>query len=117
MAEVFDPPKSIKVPEINFGDFKGYEKKCAEFRAKLKEFLINRKPNGELVGETILIPMADSHAEYMVMSLKPVQLVHVPLMDAWDSEYARLMTAKSIRDHVKRDEALKSLFSKKEKTS
>ena len=112
MAKIFNPPSEIKVPEIGH-DFKKYEKECEEFATKLKEFLIKRNPNGELVGEIIRFPVADSYAEYMVASLKPVALVHMPLMDAWDFEYANRLTAKDIKDKVAQQKALEKLFSRK----
>lgn len=39
---------------------------------------------GDLVGKVIYIPFADGAAQYMIMSHKPVRLIHLPLGDAWN---------------------------------
>jgi hypothetical protein len=48
----------------------------------------------------------------MVASMKPVKLVHMPLMDAWHFEYAHLMTAKEVQAKIDGQNALKKLFGK-----
>jgi hypothetical protein len=49
----------------------------------------------------------------MVASLKPVELVHLPLWDEYQFEYADLMTAEKIQEQIARQNALKELFSRK----
>lgn len=58
-------------------------------------------------------PVADGYAEYMVASMKPLELVHIPLGDAWQFEYAHRLTAKDVQDKIDQQKALEELFNKK----
>jgi len=112
MAKVYTVPSGIKVPEFNWKDVKQYEKDCEQFKADLKAFLVKRK-NGKLVGEVVRFPVADGYAEYMVAGLSPVELIHLPLWDEYQFEYAHLMTAKEIQDRIESERMLAELFGKK----
>lgn len=46
-------------------------------------------------------------------STKPVQLIHLPFWDAYQSETASLMTAKAIQEKINQAIAWAKLFSKK----
>jgi hypothetical protein len=111
MAEVYLAPKSIKVPELDFRNINGYEKACDNYKAELKAMLQKRN-NEKNVGEIIRFPVADSYAEYMVASMKPVELIHLPLGDAWDFQYAHLLTAKEVQEKIDQQKALERLFKK-----
>lgn len=118
MAKIYSVPEGITVPEISFTDFKEYEKKCDEFVKELEEWVKKRKPveefGDELVGEIIRFPVADGNAEYMVASSKgPVELIHLPLMDAWHFEYAHRLTSKDVREKVAQQKRIEKLFSRK----
>ena len=111
MAEVYLAPKSIKVPELDFRNINGYEKACDNYKAELKAML-QKHNNEKNVGEIIRFPVADGYAEYMVASMKPVELVHLPLGDAWDFQYAHLLTAKEVQEKIDQQKALERLFKK-----
>ena len=111
MAEVYSSPNTIKVPELDFSNINGYEKACDNYKAELKAMLQKRN-NGKNVGEIIRFPVADGYAEYMVASMKPVELVHLPLGDAWDFQYAHLLTAKEVQGQIDQQKALEKLFKK-----
>ena len=49
----------------------------------------------------------------MVAATKPVELVHLPFWDAWQSETAELMTAKAIQDKIDQKIAMAKLFAPK----
>lgn len=68
--------------------------------------------NDPYAGESLYIPYADGSAHYMVMSLKPVELVHIPLGDAWDAPYVHRMTAKDIKGEIDRKKKIQALFRK-----
>lgn len=117
MAKIYDPPKEIQVPQIDFSSSEkidGYQGECDKFIADLKEWCIKRKPQ-EHVGEVIKFPVADSHAEYMVASLNPVQLIHLPLWDAWHFQYAHLLGKKEILEKIAQNKALAQLFAMNKK--
>ena len=112
MAQIFNSPDGVKVPELDFKNFAQYEKDCENYKKDLKAWLNKNGFNGKNVGETIRFPVADGYAHYMVASMKPVQLIHLPLGDAWHFEFAHLMTAKEVQTKIDGQNALKKLFKK-----
>jgi hypothetical protein len=114
MAKVYNPPSELKVPDLDFKKFHEYDGNCKKYKEDLKKLLIEKYGRtGEGVGEVIQFPAADGYAEYMVASLKPVELIHLPLGDAWSFEYANRLTAKDVREKIRQQNAIKELFSKK----
>jgi hypothetical protein len=57
--------------------------------------------------------VADGYAQYMVASLSPVELIHLPLWDAWQFDYAGRLTKKDIIEKINQRKAMEKLFSKK----
>jgi hypothetical protein len=112
MATIFNSPNQVKVPELDFKNFGQYQKDCVKYKEDLKAWLNKNGYNGKNVGEIIQFPVADGYAEYMVASMKPVKLVHLPLMDAWHFQYAHLMTAKEIQTKIDGQNRLMELFKK-----
>ena len=117
MAKIFDAPEDIKQPELDFRNISKYNKECEEYKQKLKDKLRNwyNPQGGENVGEIIRFPAADGYAEYMVANMKPVELVHIPLGDAWTFQYANLLKAKDVQAEIDKEKAIKKLFSDKKK--
>lgn len=119
MAKTFNPPASIKEPVLNFKDIEGYRMACDKFKADLKQWCIDRAAKAgitdENIGEVIRFPVADSYAEYMVACLKPIQLIHLPLWDAWEFQYANRLTKKDILVMIQRNKSLEKLFGEKQK--
>ena len=112
MGKIYSPPASIKVPEFNWKDIPAYEAANKKLIEDLKEFCKTRN-NAEHVGEVIQFPVADSYAQYMVASLSPVELIHLPLWDAWEFQYASRLTKKDIIEKIEQRKALEKLFSAK----
>lgn len=46
----------------------------------------------------------------MVAGLKPVEIVHLPIMDGWDFQYANRLTAKDIREKIEQQKAIDKTF-------
>lgn len=111
MAKIYSAPKEIKEPTFNFRDIEAWRKDEKRYIKELRAWC-KKHGSGSYRGEIVRIPHADSYAEYMVFSLKPATLIHMPLGDAWDSPYAELMNAKSIKEHVDRDRKLLSALFK-----
>ena len=109
MATIYASPEHIKVPELNFSDVQGWKKDEERFTKELRAFC-KENGSGSYAGEIVRIPHADSYAVYMVASLKPVEMIHMPIGDAWDSPYAELMNAKSIKQNVDGAKNLSKLF-------
>lgn len=119
MAKIFNPPACIEAPKISFSDIKGYREACDKFVADLKQWCIDRAAKADVtdenIGEIIRFPVADGYAEYMVAATKPVQLIHLPLWDAWEFQYAHRLTKKDIVEKVKQQKSLVKLFGSKGK--
>jgi hypothetical protein len=115
MAKIFSAPEEIKQPKLDFANMGNYEKESKEYLVKLKAKLLEHNPGGKNVGEIIRFPAADGYAEYMVLSMKPVQLVHIPLGDAWNFQYAHLLKAKDVQDKIDSQKAMAKLFGDRKK--
>ncbi len=113
MAKIYSTPKEVQVPEISFTDFSGYQKKCEEFKENLKEFLKKRNSKDEEVGEVIGFPVADGTAEYMVAKMKPLELVHLPLMDAYEFQYANRLTAEDVKQEIAKKKKWEEFINRK----
>jgi hypothetical protein len=48
----------------------------------------------------------------MVASMRPLELVHVPLGDAWDYPYIERLTATDIQNKIDQTKAMAKLFKK-----
>jgi hypothetical protein len=101
MATIFAPPKEIEVPEF---DFKTWREDEEKFIKELKDFC-KTQGSGNYRGKELKIQHADSYARYMVFSLKPCHLIHMPLGDAWHSPLVDGLTAKKIKQLIDQDEA------------
>jgi hypothetical protein len=111
MATIYSSPTQIPVPELDWKNIDNYEKDCQEYKNELKEYLL-RVRTGKNIGEIIQFPVADGYAEYMVASMNPPELIHLPLGDAWEFQYAHLLGKKEIQEEIDIQKALKELFSK-----
>ena len=83
MGKIFSPPKEIGNPPKFFLNYKDYEKAAEEWQNKLKAWCSSNS-NDEYAGEVVYESVADGRAFYMVFSLRPVELIHIPLFDAWE---------------------------------
>ena len=110
MAKVFTLPHGFDAPDFNWEDIEQYNKDCADLTDRLKKWCIERNDQ-KSVGEIIKFQVADGYAEYMVASTIPVQLIHLPFWDAYESEFAHLMTAKAVQDKINQTIAFEKLFS------
>lgn len=105
MGKVYSPPAEIKVPEFNWEDIAAYEKANEKFIEDLRAFCKNRN-NAEHVGEVIQFPVADGYAQYMVAALSPIELIHLPLWDAWQFDYVSRLTKKDIVEKIEQRKAM-----------
>ena len=78
----------------------------------LKKELKSMGYKGKNFGEILRFQVADGYAEYMVVSMRPLKLMHLPLGDAWDFQYAHLLTAKEVNEKIEGKKALAKIFSK-----
>ena len=111
-AIIYSPPKELKEPEFSFEnfDYKEHQKKSQKYLDDLKAILVKSGYTDKLCGETIRFPVADGYAVYMIASMKPLKLIHIPLDDAWDFPQAHLLTATEVKKMIEQDKAMKKLF-------
>ncbi len=105
MGKIYLPPAEIPVPELDWKNIDAYEKANEKFIEDLRAFCIKRN-NSEHVGEVIQFPVADGYAQYMVAALSPVELIHLPLWDAWEFDYVSRLTKKDIVEKIEQRKAM-----------
>lgn len=110
MAKITNIPNGIKVPEIDFRSVKDYTERCNKFYEELRGVLKNLYQNDEYTGKIIRFPVADGSAEYMIVTIKPLWLVHIPLWDAYEFEYVNRLTSSDVIKKVKQQEAIEKMF-------
>ncbi len=118
MAKVYSLPDGFdkKVPPFDWNDSRDQRnEKEKKFLDELKAWAIKRNPEQEFVGEVIKFPAADGYALYMVAAIKPVQMIHLPLGDAYTFQYANRITKADIKQKVEGDRAMEKLFAEKRK--
>jgi hypothetical protein len=84
MAKIFNAPKELPEPEVDYKNYDRVKEADAEqaWLKKLKAYCI-KHGNGETAGEEVSTGVADGYARYMVFSEKPLQLIHLHLGDAY----------------------------------
>jgi len=113
MGKVYAPPAEIGDFEFDYAnDIKNWQKAEAEYTNKIVEFA-KKNGTGDLRGKVISFGVADGSAVYVVYSLKPVALIHVPTGDAWRFPYVNRLTASDIRKQVNTAAAWEQLFAQK----
>lgn len=117
MATIYSAPTGFEAPKMSFINFNRDEwaKTEKDYLERLSTFCKNRNPNDpDYVGQVIKFPAADGYALYMVAALKPVQLIHIELMDAYSFQYANRLTKKDVMAEVDREKGIRELFAKKQ---
>jgi len=110
MAEIYSAPKEVRLPKLDFSNMQDYNKDCNRYISDLVKHIKDMGYKGKNVGEIVKFSVADGYAEYMVLSMKPMRLVHIPLGDAYEFQYAHLMTAKEINQKLDAQKKLAQLF-------
>lgn len=103
MGKIYSTPEDITPPDFKIWFDEGreaYEKLEQEYVEKVRAFVKKRKPRAKYVGEIVRWPVADGCAEYMIMSLRPVELIHLELGDAWHFQMAHRATAEDLKEMV-----------------
>lgn len=105
MGKILNSPIPYNYP----ADWKEWEKHDKEYIENVRKSVKTADP---YAGKILAIPHADGYAQYMVKSLKPVVLIHLPVGDAWEAPYVHRMTANDIKQEIDRSERWKTLFAK-----
>jgi len=108
MAKVYSPPKGLNVPKFN-SDWKVYETAEAKFVTDVSDWC-KKHGSGEYAGEEVYFPYADGHARYIVLSTRPLRLVHLPVGDAWNYPYIERLSARDIIARIETERGITRLF-------
>lgn len=112
-AKIYSAFETVKVPRFSFGmeqSVEDYHKANEDYIQKLRDRLAEYGYKGKNAGEVIKFQVADGYAQYMVISMRPLQLMHIPIIDAYEFQYVHLMTAKEVNEKVEAEKRLKELF-------
>jgi hypothetical protein len=82
--EVGEPPNLIDFlkPGVNYQE-SGYDEAEDAFVKKVQAWA-KLHGKGELAGEIWRYGVADGYAQYVVLKEKPLELIHLPIGDAWN---------------------------------
>lgn len=134
LATVYNPPKDFRpVPDMDEFmitdpdlpykryDYKAHDeaenlwiKELADEARRLAR-LANSKGAG-YIGEVVRFPRGDGSAMYLVWKTSPLELIHLPVGDAWQipDAHSRGLRLSDIKDQIDRERRLTELFAKKE---
>jgi hypothetical protein len=116
MGKIYAPPKKVgPAPELR--DFMINGRFDSEKMDEAEEKWINElklwcaiHSSGKYVGEVIRQGVADGYAQYMVYSLRPLELIHLPLGDGYQFQWAHRWTAADVKSMIDREKKMQSLF-------
>ena len=112
MARICSVPAEVG-PKPEFSDsghdFTKYTAATEKWIAAIVAYA-KKNGSGEFKGEIVRFAVADGAAQYVVFSSKPLQLIHLPVYDAWQFQYANRLTVADIRQQVKSNKSLKAMF-------
>lgn len=111
MTTIYGAPEEIKVPKFSIIDYGTYKKKCEQYVEELRKYCLEDN-DSKNVGEILRFQVADGYAEYMIASMKPLELIHIPIGDAYEFQYAHLLNAKEVNAQLARQNALNKIFKK-----
>jgi hypothetical protein len=103
MGKIYSAPEKITKPVFDYRDMVASRKAEEDYIKAVSDWAklnTKDKTNANYIGEVFSIPMADSQASYIVFSLKPVALIHLPIGDEWDSDMASQVSANYIKQHI-----------------
>ena len=112
MAKIFSAPKQIVPPNVMSLQL---EAECERYESEVRALVMSRqtgkKPN-PLVGKVVRFQIADGYAQYMVMEVKPLSLIHLDILDGYRIQpfAERGLNLSDIKAQVKMDEAFEALF-------
>lgn len=106
VAKLYAVP--VKLPETDYKnyDHKKEQAKEEKYLEDVRQWLKDSGYNDSLTGKLIGFPVADGSAQYMVISEKPLKLVHIAFGDAYQVSAATIrgLTLTDVRRMVQADQ-------------
>jgi hypothetical protein len=126
MATVYSPPENFRdLPDFEGFkdgngryDFEAHSRAEGEWIEELANLARKHKgtgKNADLIGETIHFQRGDGYAMYLVWKTSPLQLVHLPVGDAWaiPEAHSRGLRVSDVRQQVEGEQRMRELFGRK----
>lgn len=114
-AKVYQAPQEVSLPKNSFDNVAEWQENEKKYIEQLKEHLTKMNYVGKNVGEILRFPAADGYAQYMVISMRPLMLIHLELGDAWTFQYAHLLTAKEVQQKIDAEKRLNAFLEENKK--
>lgn len=115
MAKIYGGVQGLEVPKFNWENIEAYRKACEKYVSDLRESLKGQNTTGKNVGEIIRFPVADGTAEYMVASMRPLELVHIGIGDGYQYPDVALYKAKDVQAKIDQQKKLDQFFAERQK--
>jgi hypothetical protein len=112
-APIEPPSLEIYLDEDYRFDTEGYQKAVDDYLAVLATEA-RRNGDSDLLGEVIKWARGDGYAMYMVWRTKPLEVIHLPIGDAWTVEepLIRGLNITDVKEMVAREKRFQELFSR-----
>jgi hypothetical protein len=108
MAKIYSPPQELaETPDLF--PIENWQQREQEWVDKMREWCF-ANGSGDLCGEIVCEGVGDGYAQYMVFKSKPLTLIHLPIGDAWDFQWAHKWNLKDIKGMVERNRNRNRLF-------
>ena len=111
--EIFTAPQECEnlKPNINtlFENVAKYNKEFKAYQDSIIE-VCKEDGSGKYKGKVFTYPVADGYAEYAVLSLRPLRVIHMG-SEYHADEIVSMMKASDVTNKVDQEENLKAIFS------
>lgn len=111
MGKIYSHPESVGAPP-RYDMKKSHDENVkaeTEWTEKVCQWA-KQYGSGQYAGEIVRFSVADGYAMYVVVSLKPVKLIHLDLGDGYDFQYIDRLSANDIRNRIDAMNKMKELF-------
>ena len=110
MGKVYSAPKSIKLPEFKRPfNYEEYSKQVDEYVQEVCDYA-KKNGRGKFAGKVVSFQVADGYARYVVMSLRPVTLIHLDDGDGYHFLYANRLASGDVKELIEQQENLKKFL-------
>lgn len=120
-AKIYSVPDELVMSQPEYADFlhnwDALRKAETEWVGKVQQWAKeNSKSGDEIIGEIWRYPIADGYAQYVILNIKPLELIHLPIGDQWQigDIVRRGLRVTDVRATIQRNKRLEELFSKKD---
>ena len=115
MATIYGGVAGIPKPTAakRVSDWRAWMAREEEYVRAIQEWALKNGDGSPECGQEIRFSVGDGSARYIVLSMRPVRLIHLDVCDGYRFHYANRLTASDVREEVARRKAMDDLFSKR----